>query len=1089
MSSAYTKESQLIASAALLLALFTSPTTPPKPTLDAMFVNPPEWAKPHTWWHWMAGNVTKEGSTADLEAMKQAGIGGAHIFDAGQGIPAGPVAYNSPEWRALMAHAMSEAQRLGLDMTMHNCSGWSSSGGPWVKPEDAMKRTTFRIENFDGPGVPPAVSQPPTVGGYYQDIATYAIPYVEGSFNRDRQNNLIGLGGNPGQSEELDWPVVPKGAVVNLTAKPNQRLSQGRWVIVRLGYTLTGAHNVASRPSGEGLEVDKLSAKSLDSYLAGCLEPLFKTIGGPVGGSFRTVLIDSYETGFQNWTPTMVQDFRKLRGYDPTPYLPALAGFAVGDKQTTLKFFFDFRRTLADLWAQNYSGHFAKRLKEHGLQLAVEPYGNGDFDPFTYAKPAGLIMGEYWVGEGAINASTKQSASVAHVYGHSVVGAESLTAAPNEAGWRNQPRQWKPFADRSFTHGINRIIYHRFAHQPWVAGVLPGMTMGPWGSHVDRTNTFWSFMPEWDNYLARCQAMLQSGLFVADVCLFTGDSAPQQYTGEGYNLPPVPKGFDFDYCGLDPLMTLKVKDGRLVLPNGASYAVLALPNTGRMTAAVAKKIKALVLAGAQVSGPKPIGSPSLADGAKGSALVAKIGDELWGDRRSGSKPFGKGQVCWGMPLEAVLGAAKVAPDFLCDSPQVSEIHRRIGDVDAYFVATTRKSPKKEVCFFRVSGKVPEIWNPETGEIADATVWQGAPIHTWVELPLEGDGSAFVVFRRPAKDVDSVVSIAPKYEETVGQPAPVLHIVKAEYGAFDKPNGTMDVTALLEKRIDGSVLEIAASNDEMGGDPAFNVVKELRATYEYGGKSYSVTVQENGMLAIGNTNAKAAPFPFEVVQGAKAKELRLTQNGSFDIRWASGATANAVARGIPAPLEIDGPWEVRFPAGWDAPERTTFGKLASWTENENLGIRYFSGTATYTKRFTMPRMVTEPPMRVVLDLGDVRELARVRLNGKAVAAFWKAPFRVDVTDSVKVGENLLEVEVTNLWTNRLIGDEQYPDDMGWEGDHLKGWPEWFLKGEPRPEPRRKTFTTWRHISKDTPLLPSGLLGPVTLRSVMVMPIGK
>jgi len=333
----------------------------------------------------------------------------------------------------------------------------------------------------------------------------------------------------------------------------------GKWTLLRIGYTLTGARNVASRPSGEGLEVDKLSKKSLDNFFDGGLKPLFARIGDPVGKAFKTVLIDSYETGFQNWTPGIEGEFKRLRGYDPTPYLPALAGFVVKDSRTTQGFLFDYRRTIADLWSENYSGHFAERLKGYGLQLAVEPYGNGSFDPFTYAKPAGLIMGEYWVGEGTIGGSVKSASSVAHVYGHNVVGAEALTASPEQAGWRNQPRQWKPFADRGYANGISRIIYHRFAHQPFNNSVLPGMTMGPWGSHVDRTNTFWSYMPQWDKYLARCQYMLQSGLYVADVCLFSGEGAPQESDGEGYNLPEVPKGYNYDFCGIDPLMTLKVK--------------------------------------------------------------------------------------------------------------------------------------------------------------------------------------------------------------------------------------------------------------------------------------------------------------------------------------------------------------------------------------------------------------------------------------------------------------------------------------------------------------------------------------------------
>lgn len=1056
-------------------------------TLESGFRHPPVLAQPHTWWHWMGGNASKEGITADLEAMKQAGIGGAHIFDAGQGIPAGPIAYNSPAWRDLMAFAMEEAGRLGLEMTMHNCSGWSSSGGPWVKPEDAMKKVTFRTEVFEGPGVAPTVPEPPTVGGYYRDIATFAVPSVEGAFNRDRQSSLTGLAGNPGVSDELNWPVAGIGRIVNLTKRGDRRLGQGRWIVLRMGYTLTGARNVASRDSGEGLEVDKLSAESLDRYLEGALLPLVKRIGDPVGKSFTTVLIDSYETGFQNWTPKMVEDFKRLRGYDPTPFLPTLAGFAVDDEKTTLKFLFDFRRTLADLWAENYSGHFAKRLGEFGLQLAVEPYGNGNFDPFTYAKPAGLIMGEYWVGEGTINGSVKMSSSVAHLYGRKVVGAEALTASQEQAGWRNQPRQWKPFADRGYTTGINRIIYHRFAHQPWAQGVLPGMTMGPWGSHVDRTNTFWSFMKQWDEYLARCQFMLQSGRFYGDVLLFAGEGMPQQYIGENQALPDVPEGYGFDFCGVDPLMSLSVKGGQIALPNGATYRLLALPNMDKMSLATLKKIRSLVRAGAVVVGPRPTASPSLADGPTGDAEVAKLASSIWGVGPSGVRSFGKGQVFWGMTVAQALKRLQVAPDFTTRSRRVSAIHRRIGETDAYFVASMQPNPHRATCGFRVAGRVPELWHPESGTIEDAPIWRTTRTGVEVDIPLESDGSVFVVFRRPIAGEPHVASVVATPADRVGQPAKTLRILRAEYGALGQPGKTMDVTRVLSSLVQDGSLQITASNGEMGGDPAYNIVKSLRVEYEFGGETRTVEVRENEQLTIGDAPYPGAPPLYEVGSSPGGPTLRVWQSGRYSVKLSTGKTVALEPRGLPAPLEVGGPWDVRFPEGWDAPSLVTLDKLVSWTEHEDFGVRHFSGTATYAKRLKIPAEFLRAGLRLVLDLGDVRELARIRVNGKLVASIWKPPFRVDVTDVAQPGDNVLQVEVTNLWTNRLIGDEQFPDDMGWDGQRLRDWPAWFVQGKPRPEPRRKTFTTWRHNTKDTPLLPSGILGPVILRPVAVLKI--
>jgi hypothetical protein len=166
---------------------------------------------------------------------------------------------------------------------------------------------------------------------------------------------------------------------------------------------------------------------------------------------------------------------------------------------------------------------------------------------------------------------------------------------------------------------------------------------------------------------------------------------------------------------------------------------------------------------------------------------------------------------------------------------------------------------------------------------------------------------------------------------------------------------------------------------------------------------------------------------------------------------------------------------------------TLASLASWSDQAVFGMKYFSGTGTYTKKLDVPAEMLGTGRRVMLDLGDVREMARVWLNGKLLATLWKPPFRLDITDAAHAGSNELKVEVTNLWVNRLIGDEQFPDDMGWNGERLSAWPDWFVKGLPRPEPRRKTFTTWRHNMKDTPLMPSGLIGPVTLRPVRVVSI--
>lgn len=1063
------------------------------------FKAPPAAYRPHTWWHWIDGNIGQEGITADLEAMKAAGIGGAHIFNAGSfgddksAMPKGPIQYNTPEWRTLMVHAMREAKRLRLEITIHNCAGWSSSGGPWVQPEDAMKRVVWSVTVVEGgKSLDVDLPKPRAVRGFYRDIAVCALPEIKLPEKPDgHQMFLTGLGGNDGGAfGELKWPVVKQDAVIWLAGGNEGGLLSpqvdgiasvkdghlqwvaptGRWTVLRIGYTLTGTQNVASPDSGRGLEVDKLSTECLDRFYDGGILPLAKEAGAVCGDSFTTVLIDSYETWYQNWTTDMATEFKKRRGYDLMPYLPALAGVVVEDVETTERFLFDFRRTIREMWDQNYAGHFARRLAENGLKLAVEPYGNGNFNTFDYSAPADLIMGEYWMGDSSIHWSVRLAASVAHVLGKPVVGAESLTAGEAQAGWRNHPWEWKPYADRSFVNGVNRIIYHRFTHQPWAeVKPPPGMTMGPWGSHNDRTQTWWPLAVSWNGYLTRCQFLLQSGQFVADVLVYGGEDAPLAEMGEMHGLPAVPRGYDYDVCGATQVLGAKVRDGRVVLASGMSYRVLALPAVERMSPEVAQKVRELAKAGAVIVGTKAAKSVGLQDAAKNDAEVARR--------------IAESGIVADKPLEEVLKDIKLAPDFECAVPGVNAIHRRIGDAEVYFVASFGRGAKEAICTFRVAGRVPELWHPETGDTEDAPLWRAVKDGVEIPLRLGPAGAVFVVFQKKAGGADPIVEVKATLP-AAAQAAPPPKVIKAEYGVMGDAARSKDVTQIVADALAASG-EVPATNEAMGGDPAYMVVKSLRVTYVEGGKEQTATVGEHEVFRLGEVGPPKPPV-WELCKEGERTSLMAWQSGEFEVRMGSGAR-RMVSASVPEPVAVSGAWDVHFPPGWDAPEKTTFEKLISWTDHAELGIKYFSGTAVYTKKFDVPAQWLSEGRRVVLDLGIVREIAQVKVNGTEFGTLWWPPFRVDATGALKAGENELEVRVTNLWVNRLVGDEQFPDDIGWQGVTFNQWPEWFVKGTPRPEPRRKTFTTWHHNRKDTPLIPSGLMGPVMLRPGVEYPV--
>jgi hypothetical protein len=217
---------------------------------------------------------------------------------------------------------------------------------------------------------------------------------------------------------------------------------------------------------------------------------------------------------------------------------------------------------------------------------------------------------------------------------------------------------------------------------------------------------------------------------------------------------------------------------------------------------------------------------------------------------------------------------------------------------------------------------------------------------------------------------------------------------------------------------------------------------------------------------------------------KRLEFRAWQAGRYDVTMPNQQKRLLVIGPLPAPQTVEGPWSVRFPAGWGAPEKITLDKLISWPDFPDAGVRYFSGTATYKTKFQNVKMGSH--CKLFLDLGRVEVIAEVWLNGISLGTLWKPPFRCEVTGLLRPVTNELEVQVTNVWPNRLIGDEQFPDDCTensrWQSGEIPAWPAWLKNGQARPESRRLTFCTWKHWRRDEALLPAGLLGPVMLRAL-------
>ncbi len=1037
------------------------------------FRNPPASARPHTWWHWMDGNVTKEGITADLEAMKQVGIGGAQMFTVSQEIPKGPVDYNSDRWHAMTQHAIKEAGRLGIELCIHNCAGWSSSGGPWVKPEHAMQVLAWSETKVRGPvsySEPlPQIKAPQVYAhvNYRKDIAVFAFRTLKDATRFDPNfPGRTGVTRQDGIEPDLTSGAIPipKAEILTLSDKldANGRLTwdvpEGDWTILRLGHVPTGKNNHPAPPEGDGLEVDKLSREALKAFWDGMMARVISEAGPLAGKVLNNALVDSYEVGGQNWTPKFREEFKRLRGYDLMPYLLATAGYTVESPAVTARFLWDFRKTISDLFIQNYFAYFGELCHQNGLLFSTEPYGNGGFDNIQAGGTADIPMGEFWIGGGTLE-TTKLASTVGHLYNKPVIGAEAFTADVNRGKWLEEPYAAKALGDLVFANGINRYIFHRYAHQPWMT-FKPGMTMGPWGTHLERTQTWWTEAGTWMKYIARCQSLLQQGKFVADALYFYGESTPVDLPYRPNLKPSMPSGYDYDGCDANTILNrLKVQNGRLVLPDGMSYKVLVLPESKFMTPAVARKITGFIKAGATVVGGRPLHSPSLVGQPQADEDVRNLAAG-WTTSATLEQAFAKSGLKPDFEARTASGRAKTA-----------YIHRRIGDAEVYFVSNQQYQRVDMDCTFRVSGKMPELWHPDSGRAERAPIYRSAGGRTVVSLQMGPAESVFVVFRR--KDLGEHFTSFESAEMARKVVFPKIAITLARYETDDGRGA--DVSEIVRRMIRDGEYEIPASNGVFG-DPVVNVVKRLRLEYTRDGKPMKASIAENETLSLIQLPRSATDDAFDL----HGTTFTPWKAGTYIGKTSSGKAIRIVAA-APMKDDISTNWQVTFDKDWGAPASATFPKLTSWSDHADKGIKYYSGSAVYSRDLNVPAQFVTTGRAVRLDLGVVKNFATVRLNGREVEVLWKEPFSVDLTGKLRAGTNRLEIKVTNLWPNRLIGDEQLPPDVEWKGQVLTGWPEWLVKGEPRPKTGRFTFTTWKYWNKDSELLESGLLGPVVLRS--------
>lgn len=538
----------------------------------------------------------------------------------------------------------------------------------------------------------------------------------------------------------------------------------GRWRVLRLGASLTGQTNGPALPDATGLEVDKLDGGRVAAFLQRHLER-FEAEG------FDALLSDSIEAGSQNWTDGIAERFRELRGYDPTPWLPALAGYLVGGAEESDRFLYDYRRTLAELLATEYYGTLASEAHRRGMSYYAEALEDGRpqlGDDLAMRAPADVPMGAMWTFDPETGprptyvADLKGAASVAHVHGRSWTGAEAFTSF--DRPWASSPRSLKHVADLQLALGVTRFCIHTSPHQP-LAAPPPGVALAPFlGQAFTATETWADMARPWIDYLARCSAMLSAGKPAGDIAVFVGEEGPVTGLYDDAVDTAVPDGFDFDYVGPGGLALLRVDDDGDLRSAGARYRLLFLGGSSRrLTIATLQHLKRLVDAGATIVGPAPERSPSLGDGGD---EFRRLCDDIWrSDRHTG-------RVIATADLPPALALLGLRSDFEITGAPIRTIARIVHGRRVTFVA----NPGAESARVRISMPqqvgVLSVWDPVELRATPLRTARTDDGRIAAQLDLPAFGSLFVVPRAfdPAPGQESIGEAGPAASSRPTPPA-------------------------------------------------------------------------------------------------------------------------------------------------------------------------------------------------------------------------------------------------------------------------------------------------------------------------------
>lgn len=1125
--------------AALLLcagamALFSpiARAAPAESELVNRFENPPDSAKPVTWWHWMNGNVSKEGITLDLEWMSRIGLGGAQVFETSQVPLPGEAVHRSPYWQECVRHAIREAARLGLTLGMHNCSGWNNSGGPWVDPKDSMKKLVFSRSIVTGPATSPAAPAPAPAekvlpfsnlnamnrgqekygrdrtdyAPFYEDVAVFAYPAPEGTSPPLRELGPQVEPSAAGSAASLWDGDETTGIDLNKGRTPDGKNS---------GITLRFASPLTARSlslvSGEGgipCRQVELDAAQEDGTFRPVVKFRIPKNGGPLreyhGVSFPPATATVFRLRFVDLAdsdkrPVELREL-DLSGDARLEAWPVKAGFLRGRGE----------EATPNPAATRDPSQAVPRDRVLDLTGKLRPDGTLDWQ-----APAGkwtiLRVGTTTTGKmnhpatlGGIGLEVDKldKAALARFFKNGPMQQVIELAGP-EAGkalnafgtdsWEVGAQNWTPDM-------VNQFKQRRgYDPVPWMPA-LSGQVIGS----ADQSERF---LRDWRQTLSDLFAEHFYGGFT-EFCHSHGlHSFAEPYNTGNYNNLQM-GGF------VDDVAPVFWTDGKR-FTEGGIREMASIANTYGL-----KRLEA-------------------------EAFTSEIDDAMWRQHPRRMKPLGDAAFAYGVnryvfhtsahqPWTNTVPGMTMGPfgiNFTRNTTWAEQAKAWIGYITRCQAMLQSGLPVADVLFFIGEGS-PNGFTESREKLGlppghaydgcDAAILLGHASVENGEIVLKS-GMRYRLLVLPDQKA-MTVRMAEKIRDLVRAGATVLVPTRPDRtpGLAGYPQSEAALKAVIDDLLGGldgqqtreraygqgklyAGLTPGEVLEKMEIRPAWQVMTApaqgtVRAIHRRDGHS------DFFFVACDNKEPVKVEMSFRIPGGQPEiwNPYDRTRRLAAGVRHENGRTIVPLAfepddavfvvfPGQPTTKEpdrelhladlrfLDGPWRVDFPPQRGAPATIELPALTDLSTHADDGVKSFSGTATYRTTFQMSA-AEMPASRtpVFLDLGEVEVIAEVKVNGQDFGVLWKKPYRVDIGRALQSGENTVEIKVTNLWINRLIGDErQFPQKNPNEWAAKGTWPDWVIDSS-RPKPSgRIGFVTWPYWKASDPLPPSGLIGPVRL----------